>query len=66
MKSQDKEKMKSFMDSQIDEINKHKWIESEKANYDLGDVAVKDWIKKHAANFRKEWERQNTESSGTE
>lgn len=40
------------MHAQIQEINKHKWIESEKANRDLGDSAIKDWIKKYAKNFR--------------
>lgn len=33
---------------------KHKWIESEKAGYDVGDCAFIDWIKKYAAIFR-EW-----------
>lgn len=63
----DNKDMKSFMDSQIDEINKHKWIESEKVKHDLGEEAVRDWIKKHAANFRKEWERkQKNELSATD
>ena len=31
----------------IEEENKHKWIESEKAGYDLGEACVKRWVKEH-------------------
>jgi hypothetical protein len=31
----------------IEEENKHKWIESEKAGYDLGEASVKRWVKEH-------------------
>jgi hypothetical protein len=37
-----------------DEILKHKWIESEKAGYDIGfERALTDWICKHKAKWRK-------------
>ena len=37
-----------------EEILKHKWIESEKAGYDIGfERALTDWIIKHRANWRK-------------
>jgi hypothetical protein len=37
-----------------EEILKHKWIESEKAGYDIGfERALLDWIVKHRANWRK-------------
>lgn len=37
-----------------EEILKHKWIESEKAGYDIGfEQALTDWIIKHRANWRK-------------
>ena len=40
-----------FMDER-EEILKHKWIESEKAGYDIGfDKALIDWI----INHRKAW-----------
>lgn len=33
----------------IDEINRHLWIESEKAGYDIGfERAADDWLKKYA------------------
>jgi hypothetical protein len=36
-----------------EEILKHKWIESEKAGYDIGfEKALLDWIVKHRANWR--------------
>lgn len=36
------------------QIEKYKWIESEKAGRDLADDAVLDWIHKYAISFR-EW-----------
>ena len=34
----------------IEEINRHKWLESEIAGYDVGfQAAAEDWLKKHAA-----------------
>jgi hypothetical protein len=45
-----------------EEILKHKWIESEKAGYDIGfERALTDWILKHRAKWRKS--RQVTYSS---
>jgi hypothetical protein len=33
----------------VDEINRHLWIESEKAGYDIGfERAADDWLKKYA------------------
>src|SRR5438045_7440394 len=29
------------------ELERHKWIESEKAGRDLGEVAMRGWVKKH-------------------
>ena len=43
---------------ELEEILKHKWIESEKAGYDLGDQAVWDWVKKYAQEFRNYWEKK--------
>ena len=37
-----------------EEILKHKWIESEKAGYDIGfERALTDWIIKHRSKWRK-------------
>lgn len=38
-----------------EEILRHKWIESEKAGYDVGfERALTDWILRHRARWRKE------------
>tara|TARA_R110001592_G_scaffold139093_3_gene358845 strand:+ start:229 stop:399 length:171 start_codon:yes stop_codon:yes gene_type:complete len=40
------------MKLQCEEINKHKWIESEKAGFDLKDIACQDWIHKYAKQYK--------------
>lgn len=38
-----------------EEILRHKWLESEKAGYDIGfEKALLDWIVKHRARWRSE------------
>ena len=59
MSDEEYEKLKQYMADQIKEIELYKWLESEKANRDLGEEAVKDWIEKHAAEFRERWEKAN-------
>lgn len=51
--------MKQYMSDQIKEMEIHKWIESERANRDLGEEALRDWIKNHAEEFRKKWEEEH-------
>ena len=41
-----------YMADQCEEIQRHKWIESEKAGYDLGSSSIMGWISRHAAEFR--------------
>jgi hypothetical protein len=41
-----------FMRLQREELEKDRWIESEKARKDLGSSTYMDWIKKHAKAFR--------------
>ncbi len=37
-----------------EEILRHKWLESEKAGYDIGfERALLDWIVKHRSNWRR-------------
>ncbi len=44
---------KEFL-AEREEILRHKWIESEKAGYDIGfEQALLDWIVKHRAAWRK-------------
>lgn len=42
-----------------EEILRHKWIESEKGNRDMGSAAALDWIRKYAAGWRKWFESQD-------
>ena len=50
-----REDFHAFMQSQISEIEIHKWLESEKAGHDLGQKSVMEWIEKYSAKFRKKW-----------
>ncbi len=43
--------LKEYLEIQTREIERHKWIESEKAGRDLGMDAVIDWILKYADVF---------------
>lgn len=47
---------KKYLDAQISEIRKHRWIESEKAGFDVGQDCCVDWISKFGKKFRYEWE----------
>ena len=43
-----------------EEILKHKWIESEKAGYDIGfERALTDWIIRHRSRWRKNRQAQS-------
>ena len=43
---------------QVEEILKHKWIESEKAGHDVGEKwAAADWVRKYAKQFREYWNK---------
>lgn len=51
-----KEYYNDMMSKQIEEMNIYKWIESEKAGYDLGTQALIDWINKYAKIFREKFD----------
>jgi len=47
-----------------EEILKHKWIESEKAGYDIGfERALTDWIVKYRSKWRKARQAQTSHSN---
>jgi hypothetical protein len=47
----------------IEEINRHLWIESEKAGHDIGfERAAEDWLKRFSA----EWVKYHMSESGKE
>ncbi len=56
------QRQRACMARQREEINRHKWIESEKAGRDLGKEAVMDWITNNAASWRKWFEQECLDS----
>jgi len=44
---------------QREEINRHKWIRSEKEKRDVGHEAVFEWIQKYAAAWRQWYEKEH-------
>lgn len=45
-----------------DEILRHKWLESEKAGYDVGfELALIDWIRHHRTAWREQARAQRSE-----
>jgi hypothetical protein len=57
------DRMRKMLAMQRDEINRYKWIESEKAQRDLGREAVFDWINKYAAQWRDWFEQEFVEQT---
>jgi len=53
-----KDRCQKFMEEQKHQMEIHKWIESEKAKRDLGDLPLLDWVTKFAAIFRQQWEEK--------
>ena len=48
----------AFISAEIEEIKRHKWIESEKAGKDLGDQPVLEWIQSYGQEFRRHFMNQ--------
>jgi len=47
---------KSVYEECLEEENRYKWIESEKAGYDLGEGAIQRWVKEHWTGYlRARW-----------
>lgn len=47
-----------------EEIMRHKWIESEKAGYDVGfEKALLDWLIRHRADWRRRRKEQQTSAT---
>lgn len=55
-----------YLEQQNKEIERHKWLESEKAGRDLGEEAVIDWIMKYADRFSESFSRHSTEKATVE
>lgn len=51
--------MKDMMEKEMDEMLRHKYIESEKAGRDLGEPSMVKWTKDHGAAWRTGYYREN-------
>ncbi len=49
--------LNAYLVIQQQEMDRHKWLESEKAEQDLDQAAVADWIMKHSPAFARFWHR---------
>ncbi|MDO8302026.1 MAG: hypothetical protein Q7T18_02180 [Sedimentisphaerales bacterium] len=49
--------MEAYLAIQREEIERHKWIESEKRHHDMGREALADWICKFSDKFARYWRR---------
>ncbi|GEM_PF-175873 len=56
------ERQRQYLAMQREEIQRYKWIESEKARRDLGAQAVLDWIGNYAESWRAWYEREHGEN----
>ena len=51
-----REDLKSYLTAQIREIEKYKWIESEREQYDIGfQRAAFEWIARYGEQFHRQW-----------
>ena len=46
-------KYRDFIALEIEEMRRHKWIQSEKAGHDLGPEALLDWAERHDRDFHR-------------
>jgi hypothetical protein len=53
----DKLAMETYLALQREEMERHKWLESEKSCHDVGNKAVADWVNKYSAQFSRYWRR---------
>lgn len=51
-----REELKAYLDAQVHEIQKYKWIESERRRHDIGfERAALEWINLYSDTFRHYW-----------
>lgn len=54
-----KDRTKEFLKDECAEIERYKWVQSEKAHRDLGNDCCLEWIEKYAKQYREQWEQKN-------
>lgn len=51
-----RDELKSYLEAQVQEIQKYKWIESERQRQDIGfQRAALEWINLYSDGFRQSW-----------
>jgi hypothetical protein len=51
-----REELKTYLAAQIQEIQKYKWLESERTKCDIGfERAAFEWIHQYGEAFRRDW-----------
>lgn len=53
----DRYAMEAYLAIQREEIERHKWIESEKRHQDMGREAMADWVRRFSEKFSSYWRR---------
>jgi hypothetical protein len=51
------EALEAYLALQREEMERHRWFESEKAHCDLGEPLLADWIRKYSSKFAKYWRK---------
>ena len=54
--------LEQYLKIQAQDIERHKWIESEKAGRDLGTEAIIDWIMQYADRFSEQYQQRCSDS----
>jgi len=53
-------KFDNALQAQKEEMEKYRWLESEKAGHDVGKTVYIDWIRKYAKSWREWWNQDQT------
>ena len=52
----DREQLRTYLEAQLAEINRYKWLESEREHCDIGfERAAFEWIYQYGEAFRQGW-----------
>ena len=56
----DRDELRSYLEAQIQEIQKYKWAESERLKRDIGfNRAALEWIERYGESFNRHWLGRN-------
>ena len=53
----DEAALRAYMALQREEMEKHSWIESERARKDLKQLSLADWVCRHSSAFARYWRK---------